>query len=140
MVPGWLGTCYVVLAGLELKIFLFQPPKYWDYRHTMGKSKLHVCGCTLGDKAIRRKMQGRGHYKSQYGAYLWKEQELGLGLVMWKGLPEWVAKLLFSLYVDGVHFKIIHSTIHLFVCIFAMVLYFKIFFPFPKPKSHPQTN
>jgi hypothetical protein len=28
----------------------------------------------------------------------------------------------------------------LFVCIFAMVLYFKIFFPFPKPKSHPQTN
>jgi hypothetical protein len=29
---GWPRTCYVAQGGLELTIFLPQPPKNWDYR------------------------------------------------------------------------------------------------------------
>lgn len=39
---GWLGIHYVSESSLEFMIFLFKPPKSWDYRHGNSVMSLEV--------------------------------------------------------------------------------------------------
>jgi hypothetical protein len=57
------GSYYVAQAGLKLKIFLPQPPKCWDYRHTLTQLYSKIFEWKKKKRrALRHSLYQRQHY------------------------------------------------------------------------------